>query len=196
MGAFGEVTLKDATSLTVTTVGTPSAPVKIDGDWVYVWGDLPEDTALNVAGDTFTLTGSKADSGAVASKDNDTYTFSPTKELGGIVTHEVIGGGDVLNATSPSVRFYVRKSAMDNDTGKAIFNYYTFNANTWKTADDSMDVVFKNDGKVAISGADIGIWYPTAAGVTVEYTDGSKDNVTVTDKNITLNYYGSTFTAK
>ena len=59
-----------------------------------------------------------------------------------------------------------------------------------------MDVVFNDNGKVTMSGADVGIWYPTANGVSIEYTDGTKDNVTESEKSITLPFYGTTFTAK
>ncbi|MEE0929242.1 MAG: hypothetical protein UIG59_08630 [Acutalibacteraceae bacterium] len=198
MGAFGEVTLKDATSLTVTTVGAPSAPLDVQGEWVLAYGDLSGETNIKIDGESYTITsdGKVYDMGSISKTDNDTYTCSPNMELGGLVTHNVIGGGDVFNAVSPSTRFYVRKSAMDTDTGKALFNYYLFSKNEWKNADGTMDVVFNDNGKVTMSGADVGIWYPTANGVSIEYTDGTKDNVTESEKSITLPFYGTTFTAK
>lgn len=197
MGAFGEVTLKDPTALTITTVSAPASAPDLTGNWTYIWGDLPDDTVLVVKdGGKFDITGTKSDTGDYSAKDNDTFSFSPTKELGGAVTHEVLGGGDILNATSPSVRYYVRESALSTDTGKALSNYYTLFANKWSDSDAAMNVEFKDNGKIAISGADMGIWYPTATGATVEYDDGSKDEIVITDGSFTLNYYSKTFSAE
>lgn len=194
MGAFGEVSLEDATALTVTTVPSPAAAPDLVGDWTYLFGDLPEDTALKIVdGEKFNITGSKADTGTYSFDDNDTVGLSPTKELGGAVTHEILGGGDILNAVSPSVRFYVRNAALTTDTGKAISNYYNLFANEWKDEDGAITVEFKDNGKLFISGAEMGIWYPTATGASIEYQDGSKDDITVTDGKFTLNYYGKDF---
>ncbi len=194
MGAFGEVSLEDATALTVTTVPTPAAKPDLVGEWTYLFGDLPEDTVLQVVdGEKFNITGSKPDTGSYSFDDNDTAGLSPTKELGGAVTHEILGGGDILNAVNPSVRYYVRKAALSTDTGKALSNYYSLFANEWKDADGAISVEFKDNGKLFISGAEMGIWYPTATGASIEYQDGTKDDITVTDGKFNLAYYGKDF---
>lgn len=192
MGALGDVVVKSATELTVTALPTVTLP-SIEGEWTYIWGDLPDDTSLSVTdGENFVINGTKEDSGKYTISDN-IIIMSPSGELGGGVSHEVIGGGDVLHATTPSERYYVRKSAMDTDTGKALYNYYTLIANAWSDADGSMSPVFGKDGKLLMSGSELGFWYPTAAGATVEYTDGSKDDIVIADGSFTLNYFGKTF---
>ncbi len=193
MGAFGEVTLEDAASLTTASAPAPADKADIKGDWEYIWGDLPEDTVLSIEDERFTISGTKSDSGTYIFKDNDTVGLSPTKELGGIVTHEILGGGNILNATDPSVRYYVKKSALSTDTGKAIKNYFELFANEWKDADGAIEVEFKDNGALFISGSQMGIWYPTATGASIEYQDGTKDDITVADGKFNLPYYGKDF---
>lgn len=198
MGAYGEVTLENTVDLTSATITAPTNKADISGEWTYFFGDLPQDTVLNVKSDgTFVITGSKADSGTYSYTDNDTVGLSPSKELGGAVSHEVLGGGKILNATDPSVRYYVNTSALATDTGKAMKTYYELIANEWSDADGAVAIEFKNSGKIFISGAEMGIWYPTANGATIEYSDGeNKDDITVNNGTFNLAYYGKDFSKK
>ena len=196
MGAFGEVTLKDATSLKITTVPAVSLP-SITGKWDYVFGDLPDDTLLDITSENrFVINGSQADYGNYEIRDN-IISLSPTHELSGAISHVLAGGGDVLNATTPTVRYYVRESAMSTDTGKALYNYYKMFANKWAVSgDDTFTLEFKDNGTFNVAGTTSGIWYPTANGAGVEYLDGTKEDITVSNDAITLNYYAKTFNKK
>lgn len=192
MGALGNITLEDPASLTVTALPQNAAP-SIAGDWTIIWGNFPDGTALHVKEDgTFTNTGAYEDSGTYTTEGSE-YYFSSTHELVGLVTHVVTGGGAILQATNPSSshRVYVRDDSTNTDTGKAIYNYYYLSANSWSSPEDSaLTVEFKENGKMFVSGMETGIWYPTADGATVEYTDQTTENLSVVDGTISISYIG------
>lgn len=195
MGTFGLVTLKSADDLVAAEVPEMVAPA-LAGDWNMIYGELSDDTYITFVDATeWTMTGNKADKGTYSIKDNGEVELSPTKELGGNVYHRVLGGGEVLEAYQPSSRIYVKKSTLETKEGQALANYYDLIMNKWVASDDAnYTVTFTGNGQVEISGTNMGIWYPTSTGATVEMTDGSTQYVEFSDNGI--DFYYKSFTRK
>lgn len=189
MGAFGMVSLKNPTDLVVAEIPDAVVPA-LSGDWNMIFGELSDDTFITFTSATeWTMTGNRPDKGTYNITEENIVELSPTKELGGNVYHNVLGGGDVLQAYQPSSRVYVRKSALETNQGKALSYYYDLLMNSWVASDDAnYKVTFTSDCKVEISGTEMGIWYPTATGATVEMNDGTNQYVEFTDNGIDFYY--------
>ncbi len=191
MGTLGNVTLEDATSLTITAEPMVTKQPEIVGKYTYITGDLPDDTALEIKADgKYTLSGSNSDYGPYTYK-NMTVSLTPTTNLLWVVDYEVIGGGKILYSEEKG-RVFVSNSALSDNSVKAVANQCALMANEWKAEDGSLSVTFDKNGKLLVSGAETAVWYPTATGATVEYTDGQTDYVEIKDGKVTLNYFGKT----
>lgn len=191
MGSYGLVTLNDASTLTITTEPFSAKP-DLSGKWILN-GNTADNVVLDLKSDgSFTISGNKTDMGTYTVS-NDVASITPTKDLGGTESHKIKGGAIVLHNENNGV-WYVKEDSLSSNEGKSMTNYFTLYVNEWKSTDGSYTAEFANDGTVKVGGADAGIWYPTSAGATVEYSDGSTDYITFgTDGSFTLNYYGKTF---
>lgn len=192
MGAAGEVTLEDATALTISTVPELAENIDVAGTWNFVFGTMPEDTVMVLNNDkTFNMTGEKPDLGTWIYNKKNFINLAPTKQLFSDNEYEIIGAGQVLYHDGFQ---WVFVKADANDIGKAAANQMIFTLADWKATDDeAFTVKFEANGKILVSGAEMGIWYPTATGATVEYSDGNSDTLVYADGQFTLNFYGKTF---
>ena len=195
MGAAGEVTLADATTLTISTVPALAENIDVIGTWNFCFGTMPADTVMKLNGDSsFTQTGEKPDSGSWTHTDKNFVNLAPTKQLFSDNEYEILGAGQVLYHDGFNGVF-VKADA--NDIGKAAANQLVLSLGEWAAKDDAaFTAAFDKSGKLLVSGSEMGIWYPTATGAKVEYTDGATDDITLADNEFTLNYYGKTFAAK
>lgn len=195
MGAAGEVTLADATTLTVSAVPALADNIDVVGTWNFVYGTMPADTVMELKGDdTFTQTGEKPDMGSWTYAGKNFISLAPTKQLFSDNEYEILGAGQVLYHDGFQ---WVFVKADANDIGKAAANQVVLSIGEWAAKDDSAFTVdFSDAGKILVSGSEMGIWYPTATGAKVEYTDGTVDDVTLSGGEFTLNYYGKTFVGK
>ena len=195
MGAAGEVTLEDATKLTVSAIPALTENIDVVGTWNFVYGTMPSDTVMVLSNDdTFKQTGEKEDSGSWFYKDKNFINLAPTKQLFSDNEYEILGAGQVLYHDGFQ---WIFVKADANDIGKAAGYQVILTIGEWKATDDeNFTVEFKDNGKVLVSGAEMGIWYPTATGATVEYSDGNSDDLSYADGQFSLNYYGKTFASK
>ncbi len=187
MGAFGNITLKDPTELTVTAAPT-ATEYDLVGSYEMIYGEYIGATLNIISNNEWNLDATKPDSGPYEITNGEAH-FSPTKELGGTVYHKILGGGKVLMAYQPSNRVYVDKEYAKTDDGKAISNYFYLMKNKWVDSSDSnFTAEFTDKGRVLIAGEDMGLWYPTANGATAELIDGSTQEVKLTDTGIDFYY--------
>ncbi len=187
MGSFGLVTLKDPTTLTITTVPTVSN-YYLSGTYEMIYGEYVGAT-LTMEAANWTIDSESYDDAGPYEVLNGEAVLSPSKELGGNVYHKILGGGKVLQAYQPSSRIYIEKEYAETENGKAMKNYYDLLMNNWVASDDeSYTVEFSDKGRVLIAGVEMGIWYPTATGATAEFTDGSTQYVEFSDSGISFYY--------
>ena len=193
MGSYGTVTLEDATALTITAEPAPTTAPSVVGDWENVFADdLPDDAVLHFeANGGFTQTGTKLDSGSYAVK-NSKLEINSANGIFGSISYELLAGGKVMVTTEKVRRIFVKKDASDAEKSIAYQNALVLG--DWKATDDAnFTVKFDANGKILISGAELGIWFPSAKGATVEYSDGGSDELSYANGEFTLNYYGKTF---
>ncbi len=195
MGTVGEIELTDSTALTISAEPTATKAPNYVGKYTYIAGDLPSDTALEIGSDgKYVLSGSKADHGPYQYS-NMTVSLTPTIELLYAVDYNIIGGGNVLFAIADSgnkIRIFVKSDA-NTDIAKAVANQCHAMAFNWKSDDGSMTIDFDEQGKVLFGGAQVGIYYPTTTGFTIEYSDGQTETVSFVNGGFALSYYGKTF---
>ncbi len=194
MGAVGNVTLKEASSLSKASVPSVSKDPAYKGTYSFVGGDLPDGTGLEIKDDgKYEITGSKADHGPYKYKDM-TVTLTPTIELLYDVDYKIVGGGKVLYAVADGgnkVRVFIKSDA--SGEAKAVANQCYIKSFDWKATDGSMTLSFNDKGRVVFDGEEMGVYYPTEKGITVEYSDGSTENLEIKDGKFSLSFFGKTF---
>ncbi len=184
MGAFGEVTIKEASELTITAEPIISEIVDIKSSCK---SPSYEEKYLNL--EAYDVAANKGTyKGVFQNEDYGTYTFSadktfiefsPTKNLMSHPKYEILAGGKVF-VYAEWKDVFVEEGYFSTDEGKAMGYYCT------AIVEEFGEAEFDAAGKFLLSGEAMGVWYPTATGITIEYTDGTTEEVDVTKDSITV----------
>ena len=201
MSAFGNVTVS-LDDLVVSSEPTVSEQVDVVKKWS---GVLYTEQYLEFTADGgFKQLNTMEDYGFSydLSEDKRVISFMGTKDNLNKKRYEIYGGmilvrvEDSGNGYKPSdhKEVYIAEDVASTDKGKAIANYYIFLTETWADESGESTVKFADNGKFYISETEMGLWYPSSTGVSIELADGTVDELVLSNGSFTKNTVATTYT--